>query len=329
MPVDAYDSPMPPRTPDFDVLILAGGAARRLGGVDKPMLEIGGSTLLDRVIEACAASTTGHVIVVGPPRATRRDVHWTSEDPPGGGPAAAIAAGLAALDELAPVSSGPSDAAPLLAVFAADLPLLDAKVIHSLWTTLSDTDSAPASGIAAAHDGTVIVDADGREQWLAAIYRRDALAAQIAKQPPERISGLPLRRLVQDLRLLRVLDAGRAVVDCDTWEDVAAARRIAASTADRTRSLEEVRPMAPTLDSWLHEAAQELGRPELALSAQQQAALLDLARVAAHSIDRPAAPLTTFAAGYALGIGGSLDALGSVVSALSAAAESHKSGEDA
>jgi GTP:adenosylcobinamide-phosphate guanylyltransferase len=37
----------------MDVLILAGGDARRLGGVDKPMVEIGGRTLLDRVIEAC------------------------------------------------------------------------------------------------------------------------------------------------------------------------------------------------------------------------------------------------------------------------------------
>jgi hypothetical protein len=77
-------------------------------------------------------------------------------------------------------------------------------------------------------------------------------------------------------------------------------------------------------DSWLREAARELGRPELALTEQQQAALLDLARVAAHSIARPAAPLTTFLAGYALGIGGSLDALDDVVATLSTAAEAHE-----
>jgi hypothetical protein len=74
-------------------------------------------------------------------------------------------------------------------------------------------------------------------------------------------------------------------------------------------------------DSWLREAAEELGRPELALTAEQQAALLDLARVAAHSIARPAAPLTTFLAGYALGAAGGLDGLGAVISTLSAAAE--------
>lgn len=76
-------------------------------------------------------------------------------------------------------------------------------------------------------------------------------------------------------------------------------------------------------DSWLSEAATELGRPELALTAEQQTALLELARVAAHSVARPAAPLTTFLAGYALGIGGSLEGLDSVLATLTAAAEVH------
>jgi hypothetical protein len=77
-------------------------------------------------------------------------------------------------------------------------------------------------------------------------------------------------------------------------------------------------------DSWLREAAAELGRPELALTDQQQSALLELARTAAHAVARPAAPLTTFLAGYALGIGGSLEGLDSVVATLSAAAEAHE-----
>jgi hypothetical protein len=77
-------------------------------------------------------------------------------------------------------------------------------------------------------------------------------------------------------------------------------------------------------ESWLSEAAAELGRPELALTADQQRAVLELARVAAHSVARPAAPLTTFLAGYALGIGGGLDGLDSVVAVLSGAAEAHQ-----
>jgi hypothetical protein len=82
-------------------------------------------------------------------------------------------------------------------------------------------------------------------------------------------------------------------------------------------------------DSWLGEAAVELGRSELALSAEQQSALLDLARTAAHSVARPAAPLTTFLAGYALGATGSLDGLESVVARLSAAAEAHEQAREA
>ncbi|MGW0901366.1 NTP transferase domain-containing protein, partial [Streptomyces goshikiensis] len=37
----------------YDAIVLAGGAARRLGGVDKPALPVGARTLLDRVLDAC------------------------------------------------------------------------------------------------------------------------------------------------------------------------------------------------------------------------------------------------------------------------------------
>lgn len=223
----------------MDVLILAGGEARRLGGADKPMVEIGGSTLLDRVIEACteavhdappyatgspgfaaaravasatgtagAADAFGVVTVVGPVRPTRRPVRWVREDPPGGGPVAAIAAGLSVC------------CAPYVGVFAADLPFLTANVIHSLWTTITESGDS---------DGAVTVDTDGREQWLTAVYRREALLARIAQQRAtgNDLRGLPLRRLVRDLRLIRIAPAGQSVLDCDTWEDVAVARRLA------------------------------------------------------------------------------------------------------
>ena len=74
---------------------------------------------------------------------------------------------------------------------------------------------------------------------------------------------------------------------------------------------------------WLREAAAELGRPELELTAAQQSALLELARSAAHGVARPAAPLTTFLAGYALGAQGGLDGLDDIVARLSSAADGH------
>lgn len=208
----------------MDVLILAGGEARRLRGVDKPMVEIGGKTLLDRVIEACAALTdvggSGELLVVGPSRTTERKVRWVREEPPGGGPVAAIAAGLAALTEVTDGSNG------WIGVFAADLPFLTAEAVHRLWTA--------ASAAECGYEGAVAVDADGREQWLNAVYRRGALESKIAEYGPGGVHGLPLRRLVRDLRLLRITQPGNAVLDCDTWEDVDAARQIADST---TRSV--------------------------------------------------------------------------------------------
>ena len=73
-------------------------------------------------------------------------------------------------------------------------------------------------------------------------------------------------------------------------------------------------------EDWLTEAAELTGRPELKLSAEQQALVLDLAREAARGVARPAAPLTTFLAGYALGAEGGLDRLAALVFDLSAAA---------
>ena len=69
------------------------------------------------------------------------------------------------------------------------------------------------------------------------------------------------------------------------------------------------------------EAAAITGRPELNLSTDQQKLVLDLAREAAHGVARPAAPLTTFLAGYALGTEGGLDRLTALVDSLSAAAQ--------
>ncbi|MYU19520.1 NTP transferase domain-containing protein, partial [Streptomyces sp. SID8361] len=54
----------------YDAVILAGGAARRLGGVDKPALRVGGRALLDRVLDACRGA--GRTVVVGPRRPTVR-----------------------------------------------------------------------------------------------------------------------------------------------------------------------------------------------------------------------------------------------------------------
>lgn len=47
----------------YDAVVLAGGAAKRLGGADKPGLTVGGLALLDRVLVACRGART--TVVVG------------------------------------------------------------------------------------------------------------------------------------------------------------------------------------------------------------------------------------------------------------------------
>lgn len=60
---------------------------------------------------------------------------------------------------------------------------------------------------------------------------------------------------------------------------------------------EQPREPTPSLETWVAELAAELGIPGLARL--DLATVLDLARDAAHSVARPAAPLTTFLVGYA------------------------------
>ncbi|WP_405646099.1 NTP transferase domain-containing protein [Streptomyces sp. NBC_00019] len=243
----------------YDVVVLAGGAARRLGGADKPGVRVGGRALLDRVLAACADART--TVVVADPRPTARPVTWAREDPPGGGPLAALGAGLS------------HTTAPDVVVLSADLPFLAADTVRHLLTTLRTGDT----------EGALLTDADGRDQPLVAAYRAAALRRELVALDKEHdgLTGLPLRRLTAGLHLTRVPDPV-ASFDCDTWDDIAAARA-------------RIREHGHVLDEWISAVKDELG---IDLDVDT-GVLLDLARDAAHNVARPAAPLTTFLVGYA------------------------------
>ncbi|MEV5016242.1 NTP transferase domain-containing protein [Streptomyces sp. NPDC053780] len=296
----------------YDAVVLAGGAARRLGGADKPGLRVGGRALLDRVLAACAGART--TVVVADPRPTARRVTWAREDPPGGGPLAALAAGVR------------HTTAEYVLVLSADLPFLGEPTVARLLSAL-------AAGEA---DGVLLTDADGRDQPLVAAYRASAVRRELAvlaaeragrearEEPADRkgradredgsgredpvgdegradpagregregpgdrpdLTGLPLRRLTGALRLARIPDAV-ASFDCDTWDDIATARA-------------RIREHGHVLDEWISAAKDELG---IDLDVDT-GLLLDLARDAAHGVARPAAPLTTFLVGYVAGRAG-------------------------
>ena len=176
-------------------LVLAGGAGRRLGGVDKPGLTVAGRTLLAGVLAALADVP---VVVVGPGRPVCRPVRFVVEDPPGGGPAAAVAAGVAALV----VPDG-----ALVALLAADLPAVSADTLHRL-----------AAAVSTGVDGAVLMDG-GREQILLSVWRHGSLAAACAVRSSW--AGESLRSLLAPLTRVPVPAAGSEAADIDTpeqWE---------------------------------------------------------------------------------------------------------------
>ncbi|MCA6093559.1 molybdenum cofactor guanylyltransferase [Streptomyces sp. SCA3-4] len=245
---------------DYDAVVLAGGAARRLGGTDKPAVRVGGRSLLDRVLSACAGA--GRTVVVGPRRPTVRPVTWTREEPPGGGPLAGLAAGLRHVG------------AGRVLVLSADLPFLQAEAVGALLESADERAGA---------EGAVLTDAGGREQPLVAVYGAEPLRRELGLLVAEHgtLHGLPLRLLTDELKLARVHHP-TAAFDCDTWEDIGTARA-------------RIRDDGSVLDEWISAVKAELGI-ELDVD---RAGLLDLARDAAHGVARPAAPLTTFLVGYA------------------------------
>lgn len=189
----------------LDAVVLAGGGARRLGGVSKAEVTVGGRALLDHVLEAAAGARA--VVVVGPPALGRPGVLLTSEDPPGGGPVAGLAAGLDALDSDARARGVPP--AALVLVLACDVPLVARAVPHLVTAALDGR-----------HDGAQLVDAAGRRQPLVAVYRRaslDAGLAGLAARGGARDASV--RALVAGMTLVEVLDDA-AAADADTWEDV-------------------------------------------------------------------------------------------------------------
>jgi molybdopterin-guanine dinucleotide biosynthesis protein A len=181
--------------------VLAGGSGRRLGFVDKPSLVIGGETLLTVALRAVAPALT---VVVGPPRDLPQGVLQVREDPAGGGPAAAIAAGVALLQRTTPEP----DRAELVAVLAADLPGMNSTALGRLATALRRTGRA----------GAVLVDAAGQDQYLAGVWRTAALGAAVRSRSSW--EGAPVSQLLVPLVGVRLPADRSTTADIDTTADL-------------------------------------------------------------------------------------------------------------
>jgi molybdopterin-guanine dinucleotide biosynthesis protein A len=102
---------------DLSALILAGGKATRLGGVDKRELLVEGRTIFDRQCEVLRPRVAE--ILVSSPRAVP-GFRTVADTVPGAGPLAGIAAGLAAA------------ATPWLLVIAGDMPHVSGALLDLL-----------------------------------------------------------------------------------------------------------------------------------------------------------------------------------------------------
>jgi molybdopterin-guanine dinucleotide biosynthesis protein A len=177
----------------FDAIVLAGGTAARLDGVDKATVEHAGRTLLCWALDAVVDA--GDVVVVGDPVPTERPVTFTREDPRHGGPVAAMLTGRDALPH----------ERPWLVVVACDMPRLTPATFRRLREA------------AEARDGAVLVGPDGRRQ-LAFVVAATALDA--IRPDHEAQHGAALQPLLALLDLIEVASVGDEHRDVDTWADL-------------------------------------------------------------------------------------------------------------
>lgn len=186
---------------DFDLgahglcgIVLAGGTAARMDGVDKAGLELGGRTLLELALDALLDAD--EVVVVGPETVrTSRPVTFVTEDPPKGGPVAGLLAGVDAL------LRRPT----LVAVLAVDMPRVTAYTLRRL--------REAATG----HDGAFLVGTDGRRQLCGVL---DAARLAAVRPGLEERHGMPLHRLLAGLDLAEVPATGEEARDIDSWADL-------------------------------------------------------------------------------------------------------------
>ena len=176
----------------YDAVVLTGGRSSRLGGVPKSTLIVDGFSLLGRTCSAL--NEARRLVVVGgpapdlPPRA-----ELVREDPPFGGPAAAVSAAVVHLM---------TDPAPWVLVLACDMPRI--------------SDALPALMRGAAETGASVLAHDGgRDQPLAALYRW----ADLATVEKQEVRNLSMRALLARVTWSPVEVPAGSTTDIDTWSD--------------------------------------------------------------------------------------------------------------
>lgn len=211
-------------------ILLAGGRASRVDGAAKPLFEVGGRTLLGAAVEAVRAVGAAPISVAGPVAGASDvgvdldGVDFVREHPPFGGP---VAGAVAVLDAWRARDAVPEWTFAL----ACDVPGIAAAVAR----LAHDAPLLPADS-----EGVCLADASGRPQWLAGLYRTEALI-RAAGALDDRGRDAPVRALVADLAIAVVRAPADETDDVDTWEDLKRARTAAGQHAYDTHRTEEAR----------------------------------------------------------------------------------------
>lgn len=150
---------------DLAAAIVAGGASRRMGGINKALIEVEGAPIIERQL-AVLRTLTDDVAICGGDAAALSElgVPVVPDPVPDAGPIAGI---LAALDW--------SPARRVLCV-ACDMPFLDARVLRVLVDRATDDVDVVAARV------------DSKPQPLCAVYSRNC-----APTVRQRIEGVKLR----------------------------------------------------------------------------------------------------------------------------------------
>jgi molybdopterin-guanine dinucleotide biosynthesis protein A len=196
----------------IEAIVLTGGLAQRLDGAVKGEIDIGCGPILTGELDAVRRAGIDRAVVVGPGPIHVPDgleVLVTREDPPFGGPTAAVAAAM------------PFVHSDWVLVLACDLPgsATLVSLLTRAWDELADEPGAP-------DEGAIVVDRAGHPQWLAGIYSRAAMERELDRTRAEAGAdrpnrGAPIGRVLGGLDLRRIADHDEASHDVDTPEDLA------------------------------------------------------------------------------------------------------------
>lgn len=173
-----------------------------------------------------------------------------------------------------------------LAGLAAAIPLVGTPVVVVLAGDMPRAGQlAPSLTEFDEFDALVLTDTQGRMQPLCAGYDVDAVKRALTE------IGDPANRSMRDLTAR--LNVTQRTIDSDALHDV-----------DTREDLERARAQREganhMLSAWVEKLQSELGLDEFTIDTDQ---LLDVARIAAHQVERPAAPLSLYLMGLAVGNG--------------------------